>query len=118
MTWRVGTASAPRIRSLESLVRHLAIELAPRGINVNAVSAGIVETDALKHFPTDETRGRLLIELGASYFADRAAAARLLGQFGDERAIQALRNALNDGNDGVKAAARTAIRMIERRTRS
>jgi len=38
--------------ALESLVRHLAIELAPRGININTVSAGIVDTDALKHFPT------------------------------------------------------------------
>ncbi len=37
--------------ALESLVRHLAIELAPRGVLVNAVSAGVVDTDALKHFP-------------------------------------------------------------------
>ncbi len=44
----VGASKA----ALESLVRHLAVELAPRGINVNAVSAGVVETDALKHFPT------------------------------------------------------------------
>jgi len=47
----VGASKA----ALESLVRHLAIELAPRGINVNAVSAGIVETDALKHFPNRES---------------------------------------------------------------
>jgi len=37
--------------ALESLVRHLSVELAPRGINVNIVSAGVVDTDALKHFP-------------------------------------------------------------------
>ena len=37
--------------ALESLVRHLAVELAPRGIHVNAVSAGVVDTDALQHFP-------------------------------------------------------------------
>jgi enoyl-[acyl-carrier protein] reductase III len=43
----VGASKA----ALESLVRHMAVELAPRGINVNAVSAGVVETDALKHFP-------------------------------------------------------------------
>jgi enoyl-[acyl-carrier protein] reductase III len=43
----VGASKA----ALESLVRHLALELAPRGINVNAVSAGIVDTEALKHFP-------------------------------------------------------------------
>lgn len=43
----VGASKA----ALESLVRHLAVELAPQGIRVNAVSAGVVDTDALKHFP-------------------------------------------------------------------
>lgn len=36
---------------LESLTRYLAVELASRGISVNAVSGGVVETDALKAFP-------------------------------------------------------------------
>jgi len=40
--------------ALESLVRSLAQELGPRGIRVNAVSAGVVETDALSHFPNRE----------------------------------------------------------------
>nr|MBA2475578.1 SDR family oxidoreductase [Actinomycetota bacterium] len=40
--------------ALESVVRYLAVELAPRGIRVNAVSAGVVETDALDHFPNRE----------------------------------------------------------------
>ena len=40
--------------ALESLVRYLAVELAPRGIRVNAVSAGVVETGALEHFPNRE----------------------------------------------------------------
>ncbi len=43
----VGASKA----ALESMVRHLAAELAPRGVRVNAVSAGTVDTDALKHFP-------------------------------------------------------------------
>jgi enoyl-[acyl-carrier protein] reductase III len=43
----VGTSKA----ALESLVRYLAVELAPRGIRVNAVSGGVVETGALDHFP-------------------------------------------------------------------
>lgn len=43
----VGTSKA----ALESVVRYLAVELAPRGIKVNAVSAGVVETEALDHFP-------------------------------------------------------------------
>jgi enoyl-[acyl-carrier protein] reductase III len=42
----VGASKA----AIESLTRYLAVELAPRNISVNAVSPGIVETDALKHF--------------------------------------------------------------------
>jgi enoyl-[acyl-carrier protein] reductase III len=37
--------------ALESLVRTLAQELGPRNIRVNAVSAGVVDTDALSYFP-------------------------------------------------------------------
>jgi len=40
--------------ALESLVRSLAVELGPRGIRVNAVSAAAVDTDALKAFPQRE----------------------------------------------------------------
>ena len=43
----VGASKA----ALESLVRHLAVELARDKIRINAVSAGVVYTDALKHFP-------------------------------------------------------------------
>ena len=46
----VGTSKA----ALESVVRYLAVELAPRGIRANAVSAGVVETEALEHFPNRE----------------------------------------------------------------
>ena len=38
--------------ALEALVRSLAQELGPRGIRVNTVSAGVVDTDALAYFPT------------------------------------------------------------------
>lgn len=51
----VGASKA----ALESLVRHLAAELGPCGVRVNAVSAGTVDTDALKHFPN---RDQLLDE--------------------------------------------------------
>jgi enoyl-[acyl-carrier protein] reductase III len=37
--------------ALESLVRTLAQELGPRNIRVNTVSAGVVDTDALRYFP-------------------------------------------------------------------
>jgi enoyl-[acyl-carrier protein] reductase III len=42
----VGASKA----ALEALTRYLAVELAPMGIRVNAVSPGIVATDALSHF--------------------------------------------------------------------
>lgn len=42
----VGASKA----ALEAITRYLAVELAPLGINVNAVSPGIVLTDALRHF--------------------------------------------------------------------
>ena len=42
----VGTSKA----ALEALVRYLGTELAPCGITVNAISPGVVLTDALSHF--------------------------------------------------------------------
>ncbi len=47
----VGASKA----ALESMVRHLAAELAPEGMRINAVSAGTVDTDALRHFPNRDT---------------------------------------------------------------
>jgi NAD(P)-dependent dehydrogenase (short-subunit alcohol dehydrogenase family) len=46
----VGASKA----ALEALVRYFAKELAPRGINVNAVSGGPVDTAALDYFPEKE----------------------------------------------------------------
>jgi len=42
--------------ALESLLRHYAAELAPRGIAVNCVCPGLVLTDAVESFPDKETR--------------------------------------------------------------
>jgi enoyl-[acyl-carrier protein] reductase III len=41
----------PSKAALESLVRYLAVELRPRGVTVNAVSGGFMDTDALRAFP-------------------------------------------------------------------
>lgn len=42
--------------ALESLARHFAVELAPRGIRVNILTAGAVLTDAWKALPNGEAR--------------------------------------------------------------
>jgi enoyl-[acyl-carrier protein] reductase III len=62
----VGASKA----ALESLVRALAQELGPRGIRVNAVSAGVVDTESLRFFPNRE----FLL----SSFAERAPAGPVL----------------------------------------
>ena len=64
----VGTSKA----ALESLTRYLAVELAPKGISVNAVSGGYVETGALDYFPNKEK----MTESGRNIPAGR----RLTGQ--------------------------------------
>jgi len=46
----VGTSKA----AIEALVRYLGVELAPHAIRVNAVSPGVVDTEALRHFPMRE----------------------------------------------------------------
>jgi len=37
--------------AVENMVRYLAVELMPKGIRVNGVSGGLVDTDALRAFP-------------------------------------------------------------------
>jgi enoyl-[acyl-carrier protein] reductase III len=49
----VGASKA----ALEALTRYLAVELSVHNIVVNAVSPGVVETDALKHFDVLEDKG-------------------------------------------------------------
>lgn len=54
--------------ALEALVRSLALEMAEFGVTVNTISAGVVDTDALKHFPNRE---QLLDEYQAHALASR-----------------------------------------------
>jgi enoyl-[acyl-carrier protein] reductase III len=56
---------------VESLTRYLAVELAPKGIVVNAVSPGLVDTDAVTVFPVD-------LQAVFEYAANRAPAGRLV----------------------------------------
>jgi enoyl-[acyl-carrier protein] reductase III len=62
----VGVSKA----ALEALVRYLAVELAPAGVRVNAVSAGLVETEALEYFPN---RDEML-----AFYTERTPAGRLV----------------------------------------
>ena len=61
----VGVSKA----ALEALARYLAVELAPDGIRANVVSAGVVDTDALTHFPN---RDELIARAAAATPAGRA----------------------------------------------
>ncbi|MFA5960065.1 MAG: enoyl-[acyl-carrier-protein] reductase FabL [Tatlockia sp.] len=54
--------------ALEALVRSLSLELAEHQVTVNTVSAGVVDTDALKYFPNRE---QLLDEYQAHSLSDR-----------------------------------------------
>jgi len=79
--------------ALEALARHLAVELAPRGIRVNILTAGAVLTDAWKAMPNSEARitetlrrtpaGRLTtpdeVAYGAQFLCSDASAA-IIGQ--------------------------------------
>ena len=63
----VGVSKA----ALEALTRYLAVELADKNIVVNAVSGGVVDTEALKHFPNRE---QLLAEAAQNTPAGRMVA--------------------------------------------
>ena len=63
----VGASKA----ALESLTRYLGVELAPRNIIVNAVSPGVVETEALTHFAALESKENILQKFVQSVPAGR-----------------------------------------------
>ena len=53
MAWPIYTAVGVSKAALEALTRYLAIELAPRGISVNGVAPGAVESEALRLYTSD-----------------------------------------------------------------
>jgi len=55
----VGASKA----AIESIARHLAVDLGPRGIRVNIICPGVVDTDALTHFPN---RQQLITDFNAT----------------------------------------------------
>ena len=65
----VGASKA----AIESLTRYLGVELISKNIHVNAVSPGIVETDALLHFAAVDSKENIL-----QRFIDRVPAGRLI----------------------------------------
>jgi enoyl-[acyl-carrier protein] reductase III len=65
----VGASKA----ALESLTRYLGVELIAKKINVNAVSPGVVRTDALNHFASMGNQDRILQD-----FIEQVPAGRLI----------------------------------------
>jgi len=91
--------------ALEALARHLALELAPRGIRVNILTAGAVLTDAWKAIPNSEARiaetirrspaGRLVIAEEVAYAAQFLCSDAASGMIGQTLVI--------DGGAGIMA---------------
>lgn len=54
----VGVSKA----ALESLIRYLAVEMAPYGIRVNGISGGFVKTESIKQFPDYEKMTSMVFE--------------------------------------------------------
>ena len=83
--------------ALESLARHLAAELAPRGIRVNILTAGAVATDAWKAIPNREERiaetirrtpaGRLVTAEEVAYGAQFLCSDAATGMIGDRKSV-------------------------------
>ena len=68
----VGTSKA----ALEALTRYLAVELAEKGISVNAISGGYIETGALDSFPNKER----MVASSKNTLADRSLSAADIAQ--------------------------------------
>ena len=75
----MGAAKA----GVEALTRQLAVELSPQKIRVNTVCGGLIDTDALNHFPKGTFRiGELELENSKELMMSRTAQATPLGRIG------------------------------------
>jgi enoyl-[acyl-carrier protein] reductase III len=55
-------AIGPSKAALEAVVRYLAVELAPRGVRVNAVCGGMIEGETLKRLPQQEVLEQAVLQ--------------------------------------------------------
>ncbi len=54
LAWPSYTIVGVSKAALEALTRYLAVELAPKGISVNAIAAGAVQTEALQYYTKEQ----------------------------------------------------------------
>lgn len=97
----VGCAKA----ALEYHVRHLAVELARRGIAVNAIRAGITDTPALRKIPGHEQMLAIAAQRNPSgRITTTQDVARLIAVLADERAAWMTGNVIGvDGGEEIIA---------------
>ena len=62
LAWPIYTAVGVSKAALEALTRYLAIELAPMGICVNGVSAGAIESEALKMYTEGQDLSQISLQ--------------------------------------------------------
>ena len=75
----MGAAKA----GVEALTRQLAVELSPQKIRVNTICGGLIDTDALNHFPKGTFRiGALELENSKELMISRTTQATPLGRIG------------------------------------
>lgn len=77
----------PSKAALEAMMRYLAVELKPHGINVNAVSGGFIDTDALKAFPDwEQMAAAAIARTPAGRLGQPADLARVVGMLANDKA--------------------------------
>lgn len=92
--------------ALESIVRHLALELGEGGINVNCVLSGIVATDAIRTMPSSEEIVRAASEramVGSRELCESDVANAVAFLCGDESDMIQGQTLVVDGGSSIRA---------------